>query len=66
MERTFAWQSQARRLSKADRILGLVLSDLKFRELDQIIGSDLHAFLGTVLERCAQVSRAVQEQYSLR
>jgi uncharacterized alpha-E superfamily protein len=54
-----------RGLSKVDRILGQVLSDLKFAELDQILQSDLHAFLGGVLERCAQVTRAVQEQYSL-
>jgi uncharacterized alpha-E superfamily protein len=54
-----------RGLSKVDRILGQVLSDLKFAELDQILQSDLHTFLASVLERCAQVTRAVQEQYSL-
>jgi uncharacterized alpha-E superfamily protein len=59
-------RAPVRRLSKADRILGLVLGDLKYRELDQIIKSDLHSFLGSVLERCAQVSRAVQDQYSLQ
>jgi uncharacterized alpha-E superfamily protein len=52
--------------SRADLLLGRVLSDLKFAELDQILNGDLHAFLGGVLERCAQVSRAVQERYSLR
>jgi uncharacterized alpha-E superfamily protein len=55
----------ARPLSKADRLLGLVLSDLRYRELDQIIDGDLHTFLGTALERCGQVSRAVQDRYSL-
>ena len=35
-----------RGLSKVDRILGQVLSDLKFAELDQILQSDLHTFLG--------------------
>ncbi len=54
-----------RGLSKVDRILGQVLSDLKFVELEQILRNDLHTFLGSVLERCAQVTRAVQEQYSL-
>jgi uncharacterized alpha-E superfamily protein len=53
-------------LSKADRILGRVLCDLKFGELDLILSGDLHAFLSGVLERCAQVSRAVQDHYSLR
>jgi uncharacterized alpha-E superfamily protein len=52
--------------SKADLLLGRVLSDLKFTELDQILRGDLHAFLGGLLVRCAQVSLAVQERYSLR
>jgi uncharacterized alpha-E superfamily protein len=54
-----------RGLSKADRLLGQVLSDLRFGEVDQLLKGDLHAFLGNVLERCAQASRAVQDQYSL-
>jgi uncharacterized alpha-E superfamily protein len=54
-----------RGLSRVDRVLGQVISDLKFAELDQILQTDLHAFLGSVLERCAHVTRAVQEQYSL-
>jgi uncharacterized alpha-E superfamily protein len=52
-------------VGRADRILGRVLSDLKFGEVDQLLQGDLHAFFGSVLERCAQVSRAVQDQYSL-
>ncbi len=55
-----------RKLSRVDRVLGQVLSDLTFCDLDQILQGDLHAFLGTVQERCGQVSRAVQDQYSLR
>ena len=54
-----------RGLSKVDRVVGQVISDLKFAELDQILHRDLHTFLDSVLERCAQVTRAVQEQYSL-
>jgi uncharacterized alpha-E superfamily protein len=54
-----------RALSKADRLLGLMLADLKYRELDQILKDDLHAFLGAFLDQCAQVSRAVQDRYSL-
>src|SRR5438132_11930176 len=54
-----------RGLSKVDRIRGQMLSDLKFVELEQILNGDLHTFLGSVLERCAHVTRAVQEQYSL-
>jgi uncharacterized alpha-E superfamily protein len=55
-----------RGLSEADRLLGLMLADLKYRELDQILTGDLHAFLSGLLDRCARVSRAVQDRYSLR
>ena len=41
-------------------------ADLRFAEIDQILQGDLHDFLCGVLERCGQVSRAVQDQYSLR
>jgi uncharacterized alpha-E superfamily protein len=58
-------QRLGRAIGKADRVLGQVLSDLRFSELDQILGGDLHGFLGGVVDRCAQVSRAVQYQYSL-
>jgi uncharacterized alpha-E superfamily protein len=52
---------------KAERLLGRVLSDLRYAELDQILREeDLHAFLGGVRDRCAQVSLAVQEQYSFQ
>jgi uncharacterized alpha-E superfamily protein len=51
---------------KADRLLGRVLSDLKFAELDQLLKDGLHAFLASLLDRCGQVSLAVQEQYSLQ
>jgi uncharacterized alpha-E superfamily protein len=55
----------ARGESRADRTLGRLLSDLKFAELDQILRGDLHVFLAGLLERCAQVSSAVQDQYAL-
>jgi uncharacterized alpha-E superfamily protein len=54
-----------RTLSKADHLLGRMLSDLRYAELDQILQGNLHNFLSGLLERGAQVSRAVQEQYSL-
>jgi uncharacterized alpha-E superfamily protein len=50
---------------KADRLLGRVLSDLQYADMEQIRQNDLHAFLGGVLERCGQVSTAVQDQYAL-
>lgn len=51
--------------SKAARALGRVLSDLQYAELDQVLAGDFHLFLGTIMESCAQASRAVQEQYTL-
>jgi uncharacterized alpha-E superfamily protein len=52
--------------SRADRHLGRVLSSLRYAELDQILRGDFHVFLSGVQEGCAQVGRAMQEQYSLR
>ncbi len=43
-----------------------MLAELKYRELDQILASDLHAFLGRVVDQLTCVSRAVQDRYSLR
>lgn len=51
-------------LGNAERLLGRVLADLKFAELDQASDDDLHAFLSSVLERCIALSRAVQAHYS--
>ena len=51
---------------KAERLLGRVLSDLKYIELEQVLKEGLHEFLSTVLARCAEVGKSVQEHYSLR
>ena len=51
--------------AKAERLLGRVLSDLKFMELEQVLREDLRGFLSGVLTRCAEVGRSVQEHYSL-
>lgn len=58
--------SAEHRRSRASRTLGRVLSDLQYAELDQVLDGDFHAFLGNVLDHCGQVSRAVQEQYTLQ
>ncbi len=51
-------------LGRADRLLGRVIADLKFVELEQVLAADLHEFLHGILEHCVAVSRAVQEHYS--
>jgi uncharacterized alpha-E superfamily protein len=56
----------SREVSKVGRVLGRVFSDLRFAEVGQILREGLHLFLGGVLERCGEVGKAVQEQYSLR
>ncbi len=53
-------------LSKARQMLGRLLSDLRYSEIEQILRGDLHAFLGGIINGCAHVGVTVQEQYSLR
>jgi uncharacterized alpha-E superfamily protein len=55
-----------RPLGRAERLLGRMLADLRYSEPEAILHGDLHAFLSGLQERCAEVSRAVQEQYSFR
>jgi len=50
---------------KAERVLGRVLADMKFLELEDVLRHDLHGFLAGVLARSAEVGRSVQEHYSL-
>ncbi len=56
--------STAQGPGRADRLLGRMLADLKFVELDQSLAEDFHQFLAGILERCVAVGRAVQEHYS--
>jgi uncharacterized alpha-E superfamily protein len=55
-----------RKLTGADRELGLVLGELRFRDLGQILTGDLHEFLSGLQRRVGGVSRALHERYSLR
>ena len=55
-----------RPLSKADRILGRVVAELRFGEPEAILRGDLHGFLAGLQERVGEVGRAVQEVYSFR
>lgn len=57
--------SSASGLSKAERLLNRILSDLRYGEMDQLLGNDLHGFLTALMDRCARVSHGVQEQYAL-
>lgn len=55
-----------KQLHLAERILGMMRAELAFRPLEEILAGDLHSFLFDMTDKLAQVSRAVQEQYSLR
>jgi uncharacterized alpha-E superfamily protein len=51
-------------LGRAERLLGRVLADLKFIELEKVLAEGLHGFLARILEDCVAVSGVVQEHYS--
>lgn len=55
-----------RGLSKPERTLGGMRSDLEYGEMDQFLKAPLHVFLTGMMERCAEVSRGVQDRYSLQ
>jgi uncharacterized alpha-E superfamily protein len=52
--------------SEADRILGRVLSELRYCDLDRVRANGLSQFLEMILARCHEVGLAIQGQYSLR
>ncbi len=54
-----------RALSKPERMLGLMLAELNYRDLEQILHAPLHVFLTDMLERCAGVGLGLQDRYSL-
>ena len=49
----------------AGRLLGRVVSELRFAELEIILGGDFHVFLEAIMTRCIEVSRLIQERYTL-
>jgi uncharacterized alpha-E superfamily protein len=49
----------------ADRMVGRVLSDLRYGDMRQILSGNFRAFLEGVQIRCNQVSLAVQDHYAL-
>jgi uncharacterized alpha-E superfamily protein len=53
-------------LSKAGHLLGRLLSELRYGEIEQILRGGLHAFLGRILEGCTRIGGTIQDQYSLR
>jgi uncharacterized alpha-E superfamily protein len=64
--RAIEGETPGRSLRRADRELGLVLGELRYRELGQLLAGDLHAFLSGLQAGCGLIGSAVQERYSLR
>ena len=58
--------NSSERESEADRILGRVLSELRYCDLSQFGADGVPRFLEMILARCTDIGRAVQGQYSLR
>ena len=50
---------------KAERLLGRVLSDLRFLDIEEILRDGLHVFLTRATHTCAQACAAIQERYAL-
>jgi uncharacterized alpha-E superfamily protein len=64
--RAIEGEAPGRALPKADRELGLVLGELRYRELEQLLAGDLHEFLSGLQAGCGLVGSAVQARYALR
>jgi uncharacterized alpha-E superfamily protein len=50
---------------RADRILGRVISELRFAELEPLLARGLHEYLERLLTSCWQTTAAIQQQYAL-
>jgi uncharacterized alpha-E superfamily protein len=51
--------------TRAERLLGRAGSDLRYADLDGLIGTPaLHEFLDALVRRCGEASLAVQEEYA--
>lgn len=58
-------EAESNRSGELDRLLGRVLADLRFAEMEILWNADLPAFLSGLLHRCNQISRSVQDRYAL-
>ena len=54
-----------RTTSKADRMLGMMLSTLKYGELEHLLADDVNTYLAKAQEECTRVCQEVQARYSL-
>lgn len=50
---------------RADRVLGRMISDLKYVDLDALRAGNLHDYLQGLLQNCWQASAAINQQYAL-
>lgn len=50
---------------RTERMLGRVISDLRYAEPGQLVASEFSNWLRRLLQQCAAVTRLVHEQYML-
>lgn len=51
--------------ARADRILGRILSELRFGDVHAILAEDLHSYFQRLLQSCWQTSATIQSQFAL-
>jgi len=54
-----------RQETRADRILGKMLAELRFTELGDLFGAGLHDYLHRILQSAWSIGQAIQQQYAL-
>jgi uncharacterized alpha-E superfamily protein len=64
--RAIEGEAPGRTLSRADRELGLVLGELRYRDIDDLLADGLGEFLAGLQSGCSLVSSALQQRYALR
>jgi uncharacterized alpha-E superfamily protein len=55
-----------RRPGEAECELGLILAELRYRDVQHVLSGDLHTFLSNLQSRSGKVGLAVQQRYFLR
>ena len=55
--------SSTRKTSRVSRLAGRLRATLSFGQIDEILGSGLHAYLDDVLGQCGQIHAAIYQHY---
>ncbi len=55
--------SSTRKTSRVSRLAGRLRATLSFGQIDEILGTGLHDYLGDVLAQCGQIHAAIYQHY---